>query len=250
LGGKREKKCEECNEGLPLWMMTYSDMVTLLLTFFVMLLAMANFEEVGRVQAVIQSIRTALGVGGFHVDLLGVTEKSKQQPKEVQPEDNLQPIMSKLREITSKHVSNDLVKMTRQRTEIRVKLDSNVLFAAGSTNLHPAAYSLLSDVAEVLGKHPVEIVVEGHTDNTGSADRNWGVSSMRSVAVVNVLQERGGIDGASLEARGYGQFRPAEPGIENSPWNRRVELVIRTTNAVAYDAIYEVEAITGGTDGR
>jgi chemotaxis protein MotB len=48
----------------PFWMVTYSDMVTLLLTFFVMLLAMANFEEVGRVDAVFESIRLVLGVDG------------------------------------------------------------------------------------------------------------------------------------------------------------------------------------------
>ena len=50
MGKKREKKKEECKGGgAPEWMVTYSDMVTLLLTFFVMLLAMASFESPGRV---------------------------------------------------------------------------------------------------------------------------------------------------------------------------------------------------------
>ena len=49
--------------GAPLWMVTYSDMVTLLLTFFVMLLAMANFEDIKRIDAVLGSIQASLGMG-------------------------------------------------------------------------------------------------------------------------------------------------------------------------------------------
>ena len=250
MGGRRPKKEEKAAPGAPLWMVTFSDMVTLLLTFFVMLLAMATFDEVGRVQAVIQSIQKALGVGGFNRDLIGVTQKTKQQPKEIQKVDNLQPVMSKLREVVNKHISNDMVRMTRTQTEIRVAFEAPVLFKPNSTTLEPTYYSMLSDIADVLAKHPVEIIIEGHTDGTGSSDRNWGVSAMRAVSVLNHMQERGGLDGRSLQARGYGQYRPAEPGSDNAAWNRRVELVIKAKSAVAWDAIYEAEMINGGQDGR
>ena len=62
---KREKKEDDPPAGAPAWMVTYSDMVTLLLTFFVMLLAMASFESPGRVDKVIESLRRAFGVGGY-----------------------------------------------------------------------------------------------------------------------------------------------------------------------------------------
>ena len=64
MGKKREKKKEEKKGGAPEWMVTYSDMVTLLLTFFVMLLAMASFEILV-VDKVIESLRRAFGVGGY-----------------------------------------------------------------------------------------------------------------------------------------------------------------------------------------
>ena len=86
--GRRQKKEEQASAGAPLWMVTYSDMVTLLLTFFVMLIAMANFEQVGRVQAVFQSIRLALGVGGAH-ELLQpdhLLERRCKRTRPVRPE--------------------------------------------------------------------------------------------------------------------------------------------------------------------
>ncbi|MEC7947188.1 MAG: flagellar motor protein MotB, partial [Myxococcota bacterium] len=234
----------------PFWMVTYSDMVTLLLTFFVMLMAMASFEEVGRVEAVLESIRLALGAGGTHQTLMGVTPEEMNQPSEIEPLDELQPIMAQLRESLNRHVSDDFVRMTRTQTEIRVQLSDQVLFEPGRDALHPAAYSLLGGIAGALSGQPVNINVEGHTDATGDVKGNWELSALRAVAVVAFMQDRGGIDGRKLEARGYGPFRPASPGGEDATWDRRVELVIQSKSALAYDAIYKVEQITGGTDGR
>ena len=59
-------KCEECEEGAPLWMVTYSDMVTLLLCFFVMELSMANFLDPGKVDAALKSMKAAFSSGGQH----------------------------------------------------------------------------------------------------------------------------------------------------------------------------------------
>ena len=99
MGKRREKKAAASSgPSAPFWMVTYSDMVTLLLTFFVMMMAMANFEEVGRVEAVLESIRLALGAGGQHQTLLGVSPSEMNQPSELQPLDEMQPIMAELRE--------------------------------------------------------------------------------------------------------------------------------------------------------
>ncbi len=251
MAKKRQKPvADEGGPSAPFWMVTYSDMVTLLLTFFVMLMAMANFEEVGRVEAVLESIRLALGAGGRHQTLMGVTPQEMNQPSEIEPLDELQPIMSQLRESLNRHVSDDFVRMTRTQTEIRVSLSDKVLFEPGQSRLHPAAYSLLGGIAETLAGHPVTIKVEGHTDATGDTANNWELSALRAVAVVTFMQDRGGIDGRKLEAHGYGPFRPAAPDGGDPTWDRRVELVIQSTSPIAYDAIYKVEHMTGGIDGR
>lgn len=250
--GKRREKPQEEDGGpsAPFWMVTYSDMVTLLLTFFVMLMAMANFEEVGRVEAVLESIRLALGAGGQHQTLLGVTPEELNQPSEIQPLDELQPVMAELRESLARHVSDDFIKMTRTQTEIRVSLSDRVLFAPGSDQLHPAAYGILSTLGKTLAGHPVKIRVEGHTDASGTPAANWRLSSLRAVAVVTSMQESGGLDGRNLEAHGFASYRPSSPDGGDPTWDRRVELVIQSKSAIAYDAIYKVEQLTGGVDGR
>lgn len=250
--GKRRDKPPDGPSGptAPFWMVTYSDMVTLLLTFFVLLMSMANFEEVGRVEAVLDSIRLALGADGYNTSALGATPEPQNQPAEIQPMDNLQPVLSQLRDALSAKVSDDMVKMTRTQTEIRVSLSDRVLFAPGSTELHPAAYSLLSELGAALAGQPVNVRVEGHTDATGDAQRNWELSALRAVSVTVALQSSGGIEGRNLEAVGYGAFRPASPeGNVDGRWDRRVELVIQAKTALAHDAVYKVQEITGGSDG-
>lgn len=247
--GKKERKKPDSGGGAPtapFWMVTYSDMVTLLLTFFVLLMSMANFEEVGRVEAVFESIRMALSAKGDNVHLLGKSPDPAQQPQDVtQPMDNLLPIMSRLQEDLARHVSDDMVKMTRTRTEVRVQLSDRVLFQPGSAKLHPAAFGLLTDVAAALKGYPVHVIVEGHTDETGNEAGNWELSALRAVAVVQAMQTRGPLDGSMLEATGFGQHRPSNPTKPDPSWDRRVELVIQSDDPAAFDALYKVEQATG-----
>ncbi|MBO87779.1 MAG: hypothetical protein CL927_20710 [Deltaproteobacteria bacterium] len=254
MSDKKQRREKPSDDGggpsAPFWMVTYSDMVTLLLTFFVMLLAMANFEEPGRVEAVFESIRLALGVDGLDEQVLGVDPVDPQHEEDIQVENKLQPIMSVVSEALSKHLSDDMVVLTKTPTEIRVLLDDRVLFRPGSAELHPSTYLLLADVGEALAQQPVEVKVEGHTDETGNARGNWELSADRAVSVVYAMQERGGMNGAHLEARGMGQFRPSNVTKGQNNWDRRVELVIRSDSSLAFDALYEVERITnGGRDG-
>ena len=249
---RREKSGgdDEGGPSAPFWMVTYSDMVTLLLTFFVMLLAMANFEEVGRVDAVFESIRLALGVDGKQPDINGIELDQPKFDQDVQEENKLEPIMSKLQDALSAQISDSMIEMTQKKTEIRVLLDDNVLFKPGSAELHPATYLLISDIGTALANQPVTVKVEGHTDETGEPGSNWELSADRAVAVVVALQKRGGMDGAQLEARGMGEFHPANIVATDRNWDRRVELIIKADSGLAHEAIYEVERVTnGGRDG-
>ena len=253
MSEKKQRRESKSDDGggpsAPFWMVTYSDMVTLLLTFFVMLLAMATFDDPGRVEAVFESIRLALGVDGRNTMLVGQREETAQQPKELQEPDRLEPVMSRIREELSHHVSDSMVKMTRTRTEVRVSLDDRVLFAPGSAKLHPAAFSMLSDLSRVLADDPVHVKIEGHTDATGETRGNWELSALRAVSVVVAMQEKG-MPGQKLEAQGFGEFRPSNPVAGDDAWDRRVELVIQSESPLAYDALYEVRRLSGGMNGR
>ena len=101
-------------------------------------------------------------------------------------------------------------------------------FDRGSTKLHPTAYSLLADLADILSEVDGEIRVEGHTDATGNEQQNWILAAERAISVVETLRAKGPIAGERLEASAFAQFHPASTFGEDATWNRRVEIVIRS----------------------
>lgn len=241
--GKKDCKCEEAPAGAPLWMATFSDMVTLLLTFFVLLLSMANFDDSAKVDTVLESVQTALASNGLSRASLGASRMPEQMPTEpVVRVETISPTEARVRSAMEQHVSPDLVIITKTDDEVRIRLDDQVLFKPGSTTLHPAAFALLTDLATTLDGVDVDIQVEGHTDATGDESENWRISSERSLAVVSALRERGGIDGERLQAEAHGQFQPAEAFGAAPGWNRRIELVLRSNDVDGEEAIRRLEA--------
>lgn len=224
---ERKKKKPAEMPGLPGWMATYSDMVTLLLTFFIMLLAMANFDDVKRMEDVMESVRKSLGVMGWSKQQLKTLD-GKAMSENIRSEDTVHPTVAKIRQAMQKHVSNEMIRITQKQNEIRLKLDSRLFFKPASAELHPAAFGILADLGAILApEENAQIRVEGHTDGSGPEARNWRLSAERSVAVVEVLREKGPIPGDRLQAVGMGSFRPESQYEADSPWNRRVEIVMR-----------------------
>ena len=243
----RRRKKEEKASGAPMWMVTFSDLVTLLLTFFVLLVSMATFDDVQRVDAVLESIRRSFGVGGIDHRLIAIAKEQSFTEKD-QEDQALQPAVAKLREAFAEHVSDHYVLISETETELRIRLDGRVFFRVGSAELHPAAYAVLGDVAELLSQECVDIRVEGYADGLGSEAKNWQLSADRAVAVVLALRERGPVDGEPLEAAGFGSFRPGVEIGKDAAWDRRVELVLRTNDMAAASAASRLT--DGGADAR
>lgn len=114
-----------------------------------------------------------------------------------------------------------------QRRQIVIRRQVN--FATDSAEILPSSTELLSEVADVVMRHPelTRIEVQGHTDNRGGAQHNMELSQRRAEAVRDWLV-RAGVDAGRLEARGYGQEQPRVPNITaaNRARNRRVQFVI------------------------
>ncbi|MFT4977056.1 MAG: chemotaxis protein MotB [Myxococcota bacterium] len=225
-------------EGAPLWMVTYSDMVTLLMTFFVMLLAMANFDESSKVDAVMGSIRVALGAGQQGA---GVGPGEQSHERESRGEVGLDSTKAMLQETLASQASPHFIQMSQTESEIRVQLSDRIMFEPGKATLHPSAYVILEEIAGALKGKKVFIEVHGHTDGTGKIADNWQVSSDRALAVLLELQARGRLDGKFMRAVGLGQYHPADLEGGSSDWNRRVELVIRARSGDAYEAVNGIE---------
>jgi chemotaxis protein MotB len=224
----RPKKAEEHKKGAPLWMATFSDLVTLLLTFFVLLMGMANFEDAAKVDAVLLSIREALGGEGVKKKLLELHQaETGQTPIETPDPDILKPLEARLREAMSEHISDDMMRMVNNEQEVRIRLDERVFFKPGSAVLHPSAYAVIADVGKVLKATEMDVRVEGYADGLGEIEANWSLSSERALAVVHALRERGSLEGSRLEATAFGPHHPGRSVGEDNGWNRRIELVLR-----------------------
>lgn len=118
-----------------------------------------------------------------------------------------------------------LVVITREKLVIREK----VYFDTGKATIKPKSFGLLNQVANILVSHPeiAHIVIEGHTDNSGSADLNRTLSQKRAESVRDYVVKKG-VDAGRLAPKGYGPDRPADvnttaAGREN---NRRVEFTV------------------------
>lgn len=116
-----------------------------------------------------------------------------------------------------------LVVITAEKIEIKEK----VYFASGKAAILPKSFNLLNQVAALLNSHPdlQPVRVEGHTDNTGSADTNRKLSQTRADAVLHYLVQKGHVAAARLNAKGYGPDRPLDTNATAAgrEKNRRVE---------------------------
>lgn len=118
--------------------------------------------------------------------------------------------------------------------ELRVKFESAILFDTDSAAIKTSAKDNLQNMAQVLLKYPdTNLVVVGHTDNTGSDSYNQKLSEQRAYSVKDYLVTYG-VGGTRLTARGLGESQPvaANDSPDGRQQNRRVEIQIAANEAL------------------
>lgn len=115
-----------------------------------------------------------------------------------------------------------------QNGKIYVSMSQNLLFATGSDKIDPKGINALKQLSTVLSLNTdIDILVEGHTDNTGTADLNWDLSTNRALAVVKVLTANK-VDGKRITAAGRGMFSPIADNKDaaGKALNRRTDIIL------------------------
>jgi outer membrane protein OmpA-like peptidoglycan-associated protein len=120
--------------------------------------------------------------------------------------------------------------VVRDGDKVYVALPSGILFDLGKDALKPAAKDSLTKAAETLKTSETNIIIQGHTDSTGSEAANQTLSEHRAAHVRDFLASHG-VPSSRLSAIGYGESRPAVPNDSdaNRALNRRVQLEISPT---------------------
>lgn len=230
----KEKKCPDCPPtGAPAWMSTFSDMTTLLLTFFVLLLSMANFEPT-KMKTLAESLQGAFGVLESYptIPIHPIIDLPKKSGDEQKKKQSLKDA-EKIKEIVQNKKLDDAVKVEITEKGIAIMLRDPVGFASGSADLKEQGKEILKDVSDVIKSNPdLKVRVEGHTDDvpihSAKYASNWQLSSARSLSVVELLSSSTGISPANMSATGYGEFRPLIPNTsaENRSKNRRIQIFV------------------------
>jgi outer membrane protein OmpA-like peptidoglycan-associated protein len=119
-------------------------------------------------------------------------------------------------------------KVERVGEGIKITFDSGILFAVNSADLTPTAKANITKLATILNKYPdTNILIEGHTDSTGTAEYNQKLSERRASAVTNQTVTLG-VSAARFKTVGYGEMQPVASNstAAGRQANRRVEIAI------------------------
>jgi chemotaxis protein MotB len=258
--GRRKKRIGGGDEGAPEWLTTYSDMVTLLLTFFVLLFSMATidkqkFEDLAhalRSSYIHRSsgdmLRSNMGksiltvnfvnpddTGEKRVDNKRYIEASEEiilDDTEIIEGKKLEKAKEQLEIDVEKLGISDLVEIIDERDYLLIRLNSQVLFESGSAEILSEGKRTLDALGKPLIPLENEILIQGHTDNvpinTPLFPSNWELSTKRATNVVVYLIESLNLDPSKLTATGNGEYRPIGDNntAEGRQKNRRIEIMI------------------------
>lgn len=208
-------------------MMLYSNLMMLLMTFFIILVSLSSMQE-EKIKLVGESFEEFLATGGRGI-LWG-----KELPLDF--DYLIEQERSKIRAEISANFRRALrqesgLEIEASEGAVVVNLSGEVLFELGKAELKAEAKEILNKVVPLLKEYPYSVCVEGHTDNlpihSQEFSSNWQLSAMRAINVVKYLEEQG-IDKDKLIAAGYGEYRPlvSNDTPEHRALNRRVEMAI------------------------
>lgn len=258
----RRNKTEVSSEGTPEWLLTYSDLVTLLLTFFVMLFSMATIDK-QKFEEIAISLRSSfLNISNGEMfatnkgkDIFAVLERNNAVD-EGKFESNNDPEMKKLHEKqlveaakamkaqklenVKKQVEEAIIKLNlgeyvriiEEKELVILRLDSVILFDLGSADITDSGKKILKKLGTMLKELDNDIMIQGHTDNlpinTREFPTNWELSTKRATNVVRFLIDRCGLEPSKLTATGNSEYKPIRTNDteENRQKNRRIDIVI------------------------
>lgn len=217
----------------PGWMVTYGDIMTLLLTFFVLLISYSTVQEESFKQA-LASFQEAVGMLPYQRTLI---QFEKIPAVRTTPPISPREITRRMRNAIYAAGLKEQMKVARDKEGVRIIIKSPILFDSGKADLGTGALSVLDELITILRESPNVVVVEGHTDNVPiSTERfpsNWELSTARAISVGRYLFEKGGFDPGRFTVAGYGEYHPVEPNDapEGRQENRRVEILLKNIEA-------------------
>lgn len=248
---------------MPAWVLTFADLMSLLLAFFVLLFSFSEMDQ-QKYKQVAGSMRDAFGIQreinvkdppkGINIiaqefsagkpdesttlnEMRQITTDDFRQyleiPKQVREvEEALEVEKERLRLALEKEIEEGFVEVDIIDETIVIRILERGSFASASNRLIEPFKSVLEKMAQTIGSNPGSIVVAGHTDSVPISNSqfrsNWELSASRAVTVVHELMRHGGIPENRFRVEGYGEIMPVDTNEtpEGRARNRRVEVTL------------------------
>jgi chemotaxis protein MotB len=224
------------HENAERWLLTYADLITLLMVFFVVLYSMSTADS-SKWKQISAALEQAFNVDVLKGHAASALDDGNSTP--ALPIDNMitnteVPQVARLQNKIdaalegAQHTPDVQVGVDKEGVVIR--LSGSYLFDSGRAELKPNSLAVLDAIASELRVQPNDIRVDGHTDSTPIDSprypTNWELSSARGLAVTRYLAETDGIQSTRLMAAGFGPFRPivVNDSRDHRAQNRRVEI--------------------------
>ncbi|MCY9665061.1 flagellar motor protein MotB [Paenibacillus alginolyticus] len=259
---RRGKKHEE-HVNHERWLITYADLITLLLVFFIIMYAMSKVD-VQKYSVLAQALNMqfqkadsvldkGFGVSGQMTPKQGDAdskdkdatkhnvndqkeEKDKTKPEESEKEKREKELQDLLKQVQAYINDQNLeAQVSASDTErgVAITLNDLFLFDLGKADLKTASYPILQKLASLIPTLNSKVSIEGHTDNlplaTGNPFKdNWGLSFARSLSVLRYFSDTAKLDNNKFIATAYADTMPkvANTSDENRSKNRRVEIIV------------------------
>jgi len=223
----RSASVEEFGGGLEAFLLTYADMITLLLVIFVMMYTASNLDEEKFAEAMSSFQEKIVKIESVNVRLT---------------QDELK-MLEKLRELVKDNIDPNALIAGDTRT-ILFQIPSSDLFEPGGATLAEGAGNLILETIEDEMRDGVkQVIIDGHTDNvptkTAIYPSNWELSAARASSVARFIIKKMRFNAKFLVVSGYGEHRPMKPNTtdDNRASNRRVEIkVVKDKNVAAAQA--------------
>jgi len=218
---------DEGGGGAPAWMVTYGDMMTLLLTFFVLLLSFSTVHE-EEFRKAMASLQGALGVLQAQ---RAVIRLPKAIPEVSRPGPSVQDVATRMARYIKVRGLSQKMRVRRVAGGFKITMQNPALFELGKAELTADAQQILTDIGSILRDlSDFNIEVEGHTDNlpihTEEFPSNLELSIGRSLTVANFFIDKHGFDRSRISVAGFGENKPVASNdtAAGRAQNRRVEI--------------------------
>lgn len=240
-----EQSTELVEEGAPIWMTTFGDLMSLLLTFFVLLYSMSELKQDKFLQAS-QSLREAIGGTSAEIpnDPMALLDEKLDPDKyladpagggtgdpvlDAVADAYMEVIAKRLDRFIEENSLEAAFSVERASDGVYLRMQSSALFSSGSGSLQRSAVPMLRYLGEITSTIDVKSVVSGHADNqpisTAQFASNWELSAARAAGVARHLVEYGQ-DPEMVRVESFGEYKPVAPNEtpDGRAQNRRVEV--------------------------